>query len=326
MKRLPYLLLLLLIVASGCRKEEDALEAELIEEIDLNDLYGNRFAALSIGSDYQYQAYFSLADNQLVGSYDKFSWDIAITNEAPARVVLNSSIINLRVAKSDEAWDIPLNAAGHSYTYDRPERYDDYLAIGEDYEGVWILDRGVTGAGVARGHKKFMVAVDDDSYTVTVANLDGSDEVSYQASVDPQYNHTSFSFDNGVVNVEPPKTTWDLLFTSYLFVFDPDGSPNPYQVTGTLINPHQTRAHLLDDTDYTTFTPGPEHTSALSSAADAIGYDWKIFDFDLGFIVVPNRVYYIQTQHDRAYALQFTAFLDANGVRGNPEFTFRLLP
>jgi hypothetical protein len=133
------------------------------------------------------------------------------------------------------------------------------------------------------------------------------------------------------LDVAPPPTDWDVVFTRYTHVFasEPVGSPaRNYSVTGVLLNPvHgwqvaqtnttawdslQTLAHLLSLN--LTWTPN----------LDAIGYDWKVYDFDRGFIIRPDRVYFLK-KGDDVYKLRFVAFLDDLGVKGAPSFLYQRL-
>lgn len=313
------------IVLAGCRKEEDALEPILTDTINLNDLYGNRFAEASMGVDYEFQAYFSLVNNQLVGTFDKFAWDIALTNDDEPQLLLNSSIINLRIAEAGDDWDAPIDPASLEWKYDLPGRQPEDLAIGSNWNQVLVVDRGVDASGVARGMKKFVLQATENGYTLTVAELDGSNEQSFTAVPDDQYNFTAWSFDTGNTVVEPPKDTWDIVFTSYLFVFDPINEPNPYQVTGALLNMNARQGARFDDTPFESITADAATIAQLTTQQDVIGYDWKEFDFDLGFIIIENRSYVVKCADEALFALSFTGFYDEDGNRGTPAFIYRRL-
>ena len=100
-----------LMLLSGCRKEELAYPSELVDTLNLNDLYGNRTAAVELGGDYRQQAYFSLVNDSLVGVFDKYSWDCALTHNGTPLLFLNSSIPGLRVAVAPGGWTDPIDPA-----------------------------------------------------------------------------------------------------------------------------------------------------------------------------------------------------------------------
>ena len=148
---------LLGLLVSGCRKEELALEPEWVDTINLNDLYGNRTAAVELGGDYRQQAYFSLVNDSLVGVFDKYSWDCALTHDGTPLLFLNSSIPGLRVAVAPGGWADPIDPAALVWEYDLSSRQPEDLAIGSDWERVLVLDRGLDPDGAARGLKKSQV-------------------------------------------------------------------------------------------------------------------------------------------------------------------------
>jgi hypothetical protein len=133
------------------------------------------------------------------------------------------------------------------------------------------------------------------------------------------------------VAVAPPPADWDVVFTRYTHVFtsEPVGSPaRNYSVTGVLLNPAQNWQVAKAQTSAWDSLQTVAHLLALNPAwtpnLDAIGYDWKIYDFDRGFVMRPDRVYFLK-KAETVYKLRFVAFLDANGVKGAPSFLFQRL-
>src|SRR5690606_5304464 len=60
---------------------------------------------------------------------------------------------------------------------------------------------------------------------------------------DQQFNFVYYSFKSGIVQPEPIKTQWDMVFTRYRTIFpglDDDGSDLPYLVNGILLNTYNT--------------------------------------------------------------------------------------
>jgi len=314
------------LLVSGCRKEELALEAEWVDTINLNDLYGNRTAAVTLGGDYRHQAYFSLVNDSLVGVFDKYTWDVGLTHDATPLLFLNSSIPGLRVARTTGAWSDPIDPAALVWEYDLSSRQPEDLAIGSDWEQVLVLDRGLDPDGAARGLKKFRLAAAPDGFTLTVANLDGTDAITFTAAPDADFHATQWSLDAGAVIAAPPKDRWDLLFTSYLVRFEDEAEPFPYQVTGALLNPCGRRAARLDGVPFATVALTPDVTSLLSDDADAIGYDWKTYDFELGYAVTEDLSFVVECGTHGTRALTFTGFVNSLGEPGSPAFTYRLLP
>lgn len=325
MRNLLFFVLLLSSLAS-CRKAEEPYEALLRETINLNDLHASRLDVADIGNNYGLQIFYSLEHHEIVAIRDKYSWDFAIRNSGAPSLVLNSSVVNLRIAYAGEDWDSVPNLDELEWMYDLPDRQDASLAVGENLAGVFVIQRGLTNEGVERGFRKVKLEAGADSLQVRVADLNGSNEAVYSIVRDEGVSLSCFSLDNGWVEVEPRKEEWDLLFTSYLHVYDPESNPFPYQVSGVLLNPFRVQAALCEPVNYADFVPQAEHVASLSSDANSIGFDWKYFDFDAGYLIVPDRSYLIHGVDERQYLLQFTGFYDEEGLPGSMAFQYRLLP
>lgn len=320
MNRLAPLFLLLALVA--CHKDEALYDPIVLDTINLNDVYGTRTAQVTLGADYNRQAYFSLVNDSLVGMHSRYAWDLGVaTGEAPT-MHLNAAIPGLRVAYTYADWDAPVEPSGLEWLYDLPTGREADLAVGLDHAGqTLLLDRGLAADGTHRGYKKLALTVDESNYVLRVADLDGSHESVFPAVPDMAYNLVTWSLDDGVVQVQPPKSQWDLLFTNYLHVYDPQTDPFPYQVTGALLNPAGQRGARLDGIPFEEAAMAP-----LSESQDVIGFDWKYYDFELGYVVTPDLSFLVECGDGAVRALAFTGFTDLQGEKGTPAFEYRLLP
>lgn len=322
--RFCWLVGLLAVALVGCRKDPEIMDPVLVDTIDLNDVYGTRFGAVSLGADYRYQAYYSLAEDKLVAVNDKYAWDVALTNEAAPRVVLNHAIPGLRVAVGPADWTEWVDEFALDWLFDGPKGF--HTAIDTAWSGqTLVLDRGLDPAGEPRGFLKFRFAVAGDTTTLEVAELSGENPSTFSAARDTAYFMTQWSLETGPVVLAPPSDSWDLVFTNYLHVYDPETDPFPYQVTGALLNPAGTHAAArFDSTAFADFTAPADLTATLSPAWDAIGFDWKRYDFDLGYVMTEDLTFTVAAG-DINYALTFTGFTDENGERGTPTFAYRRL-
>lgn len=318
------LIWILAIVVAACRPDPELLEPELIDVIDLGDLYGTRTGAAVLGEDYRDQVYYSLENNEVVATVNKFTWDFGMTPDSVLR--LNSAVLNLRIAEAPGPWDAPVDAAELTWLYDGPTGDSATLAVGANWaDRVWVVDRGLDSEGTPRGLFKCQIHSTPDSLFLHVAQLDGSEAQVFGGTLDAHLHLTAWSLEAGQVDAAPPADSWDLLFTSYLYVFDPETEPFPYAVTGALLNPTGHKAALLTDQPFADVEASD--AVGLTDDEDAVGYDWKVYDLDLGlFTVRDNWTYIIQPDPEILYALAFTGFNDALGRRGTPQFSFRRLP
>lgn len=90
---------------------------------------------------------------------------------------------------------------------------------------------------------------------------------------------------------EPLIKNWDLEFSRYLELVTGQGITQPYPVVGVRNNGN-VKVAQLDEVDVID-TPLPKDED-FSYSITEIGYDWKEFDFSVGFIMAENRVYFVQ--------------------------------
>ncbi len=150
-------------------------------------------------------------------------------------------------------------------------------------------------------------------YYFAFADPDGSDPhiitLDCNEYTDKEFIYYSLA-ENHVVDREPPKENWDLLFTRY---YDPSAF---YTVTGVLVKPGVKTGEVLGvspesaDTTMTTFSDAPA----------TIGYDWKTFNMDTYmYTVADDRTYFIKISENSVYKLYFTGF--DGGSTGIARFT-----
>lgn len=98
--------------------------------------------------------------------------------------------------------------------------------------------------------------------------------------------------EDKAVDREPMMTDWDLEFSKYVELVTSQGVTQPYPVVGVRANQHIKIAQLDSVDIYNAPQPKDED---FSYDINAIGYDWKEFDFNSnGYKVVKDRVYYVQ--------------------------------
>ena len=86
-----------------------------------------------------------------------------------------------------------------------------------------------------------------------------------------------FSFAKGFLKIEPPKSTWDVVFTQYTHVFnDP---MQTYLVLGVLISP-DVEAAKVDSIPFENIGFDFANSQTFSFQRDLIGYNWKEYSFE----------------------------------------------
>lgn len=291
-------------------------------------------ASVEMEVDYKWQVYFDLGTNSVIGENLKVIWDLGFETSADGyHVVLNAAKLMYAypTGKTDLSAVTDTSGIITNHTWDEASGNLDSTAIGDwrNSNEVYIIDRGYNELGQHRGYRKAVFqAVDASTYTLRFAKLDGTDDTTLTINKDAAYNFAFFSFNNGgeVLEVEPPKETWDLVFSQYTHIFYDEEPVIPYLVTGCLLNRNGTKAIMDNSISFENITFEYAQNKILSSNINTIGYDWKEYNFDTGaYLVFPEMNYIIQDSDGFYYKLHFIDFYDAQGQKGSPKFEFQRL-
>ncbi len=282
---------------------------------------------VELGTTYGLQIYYDLATNSIVKTNHKTDWDLAFECDNDGwHVLLNTSLAMAAANMGELEFNEVNDIAGAEWNWDHQTGNLDSTAIG-DYRNqnyVYIIDRGYDELGTQLGYKKIMLSNTQGSYQITSANLDGSEEETTTITKDSNINFQAFSFNSHTaVEIEPEKTSWDLLFTQYTHLFNPSF---PYLVTGVLLNRYETNCAENDTIDFDTMNL--ENVGELDYLSDlnTIGYDWKSYDGASGqFEVLENRNYVINNNLGVYFKLRFIDYYNDLGEKGAPKFEIQSL-
>lgn len=161
-----------------------------------------------------------------------------------------------------------------------------------------------------------------DTYVLRWANIDRSEQVDTSISGVSSFDKKHFVqyslVNKKVVEAEPDKGNWDLLFTRYIVkVPAGPGVFLNYPVTGVLINPDEQGIKVTgvapENANYT------DTTASFTSQADIIGWDWKINDPTTRlYSIAPNTSYFVKLSNGVIYRIYFTNFVSS--LDGNITF------
>ncbi len=287
---------------------------------------------LEVGSNYGNQLFYNLETNSVISSNMKLEWDLGfLTSEDEWHVLLNS-------ARGGSVWrineDEDLDFEGIPkledavWQYDSPDGALDSTAI-DDYRlnnEFFVIDRGYSPNGDHTGYMKLKIdSVNSSGYFIRTADLEHDDEQSTFIEKDINLNQVCYSFDvNSTVEIEPISSNWDLLFTQYTNIFyDPF---TPYLVVGVLSNTQHTLVSVDSEKSFDEITYDDAISYSYSSKLDAIGFDWKYYDFDAGaYLVNPNINYIIKDLNEQYFKLHFIDFYNEMGEKGFPSFEVQML-
>lgn len=280
--------------------------------------------SIELGTDYRYQAYYDCETNTFVSSHLKTAWDLGFeTDPSGFRIILNSSCA-MAVAYHDIAFEAKTDTIGSTWKWDACNGHLDSTAVGDwqNQTGVYLVNRGYTHTGTHRGFWKFKVnAVSTNSYTFRMAQLDGSNEQIVVVPKNQDYVFQQFSFDDGVVNLQPHKDDWDFVFGQYTHLFEPTFS---YLVTGVISNRNQVEVAEDFSKDFTAISLSDISNYSFSPFIDVIGYDWKEY-VGSSYVTHAEKNYIIKTTEGLYYKIHFIDFYTDQGEKGAPRFEIQAL-
>lgn len=323
------LYIMVLLAFASCEKEESPMV--LPPPGDLTKVVAD------IGTDYSKAVYISLAKNTQQTRNWK-DWDVAFeASETGAYVYLNEGkyMFACHTGSSDFA---TADSTGKEWRLDNDALEDDSTAVGKWWvnatsSDVMVIDRGrifyVGGAAAQRFKKLKIEHVNASEYVISFCDYGSSNPVSFTVTKDSDHSLMYFTFDGGgrMVDMAPPKDDWDFVLTRYAHIYygEPINSLyRNYLVNGGLNNKWNdvTGMRMIKDVteNYLPFeqvTSNDAGTHTFSTAANTIGFEWKMVDTNTGtYTMVPDIYYILKDKNGFYYKIRFVDFYDDNGNRG----------
>lgn len=298
---------------------------------------GSEYARIEMGEDYTDQVFFDLETKSVVYTSPIKSWDFAFEASANGyHVFMNGGGTNVFVYNTHET-DItkvltPPSVKDSEWQFDASCAVNDSTGIGDWLVGgnskkeVYIVK--LDPQFYPDTFKKIQIlSVNDNEYVMLFGDLRSAKTQMINIAKNSNYNYSYFSFSEGgrIVNPEPPKNTWDIVFTRYRIVYH-HLDKFPYPVTGVLSNPYNTAITEDTVTGYPNIKSGNLLAYKFSEHRDIIGYDWKILKLnrstgESSYAIDKNKVYIIKNRRDQFYKLHFLDFY-YQSVKGNPSFEY----
>lgn len=291
--------------------------------------------------DYRYQVYFSLAENRMVSRNLKTESDLGFECSANGwKIILNTADFMKAADLGEVPFGQPQDTSHAAWKFDKSDGNPDSLAIGKWYSivngdtlsnhHVYAIDRGTDQIASPLGvFQAIFDSLSGGRYYFRLATIGGGQVYSGVVAKDSSVSILYYSYPSGgsEIPLEPPKEDFDLLFTQYsTLLFTDIGEPYPYLVTGVLINRYNTSVALDTVHEFSSITLQEVTGLRYSNALDAIGYEWKSYDFESGaYTVKSNITYIIRNNHDLYFKMRFIGFYNASGEKGYPVIEYQPL-
>lgn len=321
MKNISFFSLILSAFLFSCKK------AEL--PVPKHDPGNVTTSTVNMDASYKWQIYFDLKTNSVVGQNLKTAWDLGFENgTAGFHVIINTSKFMFAYNTGNTNFTAIVDTLGFALNkkWDSPSGSLDTTAIGnwQVSNSVYIIDRGYNEMGVHQGFRKIQIqSVDATSYTIRFAQLNGTGDITLVINKSDNYNFSFLSFStSNTLLIEPPKDTWDLVFTQYTHIFY--NPIEPYLVTGCLSNRYNTLSSVDSVNSFSQIKFENIGSYILSNQINIIGYDWKTYTGGT-YVTNPNVNYVIEDSEGFYYKLHFIDFYNQSGIKGNPTWEFQKL-
>jgi hypothetical protein len=277
---------------------------------------------------------------------ERSSWDLAFYCGSEFRVMLNNTIASsaaktsktdfLQVSASDTVGvNLLVSTSNHNainiiddVDWDLSKTVFGDISADAGAAYVFIVQPGTAGETSAKPLKKVKVTQNGNGYSVHYSNLDGTGANTVQIDKDEQYNFIYLSFDNGIVNVEPQKTKWDIMWSGGIYKTVSNGNTLAHyfsdQVLINSIAGVEAAQIMTADVPFDNFTEANLNSVVFSSFRSEIGSSWRVVRGEVG--VATDRFYLVKDSEGNVYKLRFLNFHSADGgSRGYPEMEYKLV-
>ncbi len=323
--------LLLIGLNTSCQKKE--------EPVPVPAKMGSQYDMVEMGEDYTNQVFYDLESGKVVYISAVKSWDLAFESSTLGYHVFMNGGKSMGVYNTHETDFESVTTApklkDNEWSFDADCGLPDSTGIGNWKNGstskneVYVLK--LDPYLFPDTFKKIqLISVTDDKYVMVYSNLKSDQPHTLVIPKDRNCNYTYFSFDNAgiIVNPEPPKNSWDIVFTRYTHIYH-ELNNFTYPVNGVLLNPNLVTAAKDSTVPYEKVQSSMLTTLKFSNNRDVIGFDWKSFDrtqpTTAKYVVNRNMIFFVHTRNDQYCKLHFLDFYNSQGVKGNPSFEFERL-
>lgn len=336
---------------SACKKDTDPII--IVPTSPGAQIQLNGIAASETGSAAGNSVYLDLsADKQTAVS--RSGWDLGFYCGDDFRVILNnSSVAGAKVLTKNDLADVgAADTIGLTLTTSQTNPLPQQLAFFDNASGdisktvipaisaidaenkVIILNRGTGGGIAARAWVKLRVLRNAGSgYTLQYAGILETGFKTMLVNKQTDWHFKFISFEKGMIDGQPEKEKWDLVWSYSVFETNFGGGPVPYNFSDLIAINHLSGVTVaskvyadagIASAAFTAFNKDSIATASFSANRWAIGSNWRSTQPATG--ARQDRFYIIKDPRGNYYKLKCVAMGIADGgTRGKPEFKYSLI-
>ena len=294
-------------------------------------------------SIYEYQVYFDFSTGTVISENENIKWVLSFEcADSGYHIRINSSDF-WGIAHTGSTILDSVYTANPEYIWraDRSDGNPDSTAVGSwlifqdeipSYTNEVYLLGKYDGLVYNLTKKIQFVSVNEEAYTFLICDPHESVPDTIEVMKDNRFSYTQFSIeDNNIIQLEPEKDGWDVLFQQYFTtLYTDDGIPAPYYVRGVLLNPNQVEAALDTTIHFLDVNYDNAIQNSFSSNQDIIGHDWKSVTVDEAsnsaeYKVRPGYTYIVRDANNELYKFRFKSYFNKSGIKGYPSIEFARL-
>ena len=348
--------LLIAVIAAGtltaCKKDIDpvfVIPPSTGAQVQLNGIAGSEAGSVAGNS-----VYLDLSEDKQTTA-PRNGWDLGFYSGADFRVILNNySSAAAKVLTGNDLTTVKAaDTVGLTLATSQFNPLPEHLAWFDNVAGdltktvipavsaneadnkVIILNRGTGGSIAARPWIKLRVLRNvTGGYTVQYAGIQETTFKIIQVPKDPAYHFKCISFENGIVEAQPEKDKWDLVWSYSVFESNFGAGPVPYNfsdmiavnyLSGITVATKIYADAATADAAYSLFNKDSIINTVPSSNRWAIGSSWRSTQPATGARL--DRFYIIKDATGNYYKFKCMAMgIGADGgTRGKPEFKYSLV-
>ena len=315
--------LLFVFIFSACEKPETpyALPPRPID--------APRMLQVDLGDNYEQQTFINFRDSSFVkATVNINSWDLAFDcNPNSYRILMNGGkgVLIGKLATSDFVKD--LKAREVKFAWDAASGGDSILIKNWNLNQntVYVIDRGIAAAAGGKRYFQFKIKLlQSDTFMLEVADMAGELLRTVPIYRVTGKNHIYYNFESmKPIDFEPSQNDWHFCFLPTRWIYYEYNPPLLYIVTGIHINPKLVSVATDSSLTFENISAKDIPNLSFENRRDAMGFEWKIYDFGLGRYLTRKYVNYIFKTTDpqpRFYKLRFLDFYSKQGVKGSPRF------
>ena len=337
---------------SACKKDKDPII--IIPPSTGAQVQFNGIAGSEAGSAAGNSVYLDLSADKTT-AVTRASWDLGFYCGSDFRVVLNNtSSAGIKVlAKNDLTAVGAADTIGLTLAVNQLNPLPADLSFFDDASGdlsmtaipavsatdasnnVIILNRGTGGSIAARPWIKLRVLRNSvGGYTVQYAGITEITFRTLQVVKDPSYHFSFVSFDNGIVNAQPEKQSWDLVWSYSVYQTNFGAGNVPYNFSDLIAVNHLSGVTVKEkiyadaataNAAFNNFNKDSVSNTTLVSGRWTIGSNWRSTQPATG--ARTDRFYVIKDANGNYYKFKCLAMGVGTdgGTRGKPEFKYALI-